>query len=79
MKENINLEDVDEYLDESELFRLNKKAFISLLKHRLKIPIVARTETTDSQTISSVFLARVINCFCSSELVRFFFPRLYFS
>ena len=30
MKENINLEDVDEYLDESELFRLNKKAFISL-------------------------------------------------
>ena len=35
-------------------------------------------ETFDSQTLSSVFLARVINCFCSSELVGFFFRGLYF-
>ena len=45
------------------------------MKHRLKIAVVASAETTDYQTLSLVFLARVINCFCSSELVGFFLSR----
>ena len=49
-----------------------KKVLITLVKHRLKIAVVASAETTDRQTLSSVFKARVINCFCSSELVGFF-------
>jgi len=36
------------------------------VKHRLKIAVVASAETTASQTLSSVFKARAIKCFCSS-------------